>query len=157
MTPTARKRIFFIAASVMVSLIALLAILYKPETLKRRTPHPGPHQKQLIVGAIKARTQVTQKPAHPKPLLNIDPEAHDPKLRAEHHRLLRSRPLEQHLPYRDREIGADLVNVTTGGKLVLLITYIHSQAAARADIERLMAHYHDSGGAYVIRYEQVFK
>ncbi|HWH09500.1 MAG TPA: collagen-like protein [Solirubrobacteraceae bacterium] len=85
-----------------------------------------------------------------------NPETADPGLRREHERLLRQRPVFQHLPYRDREIGVDFDRVLIGGRLELLVTYLGSRAGAVADVHRLLSRYGDPGTAYVMRYERVF-
>lgn len=154
MTVSASKRLFFLASAVVIAVIVLLAVLYKPHGLSSKGAHRTP--KQLILQTGKPLTNTTAKPQSQRTLVNIDPEAHDPKLRAEHRDFLASRPLEQHLPYRDREIGVELVNVTATGKPVLLVTYIRSQASAQQDIDNVMARYRDPGTAYVIHYRRVF-
>jgi len=88
--------------------------------------------------------------------VQVDPELLDPGLRREHDRLLRERPLFQHLPYRDTEIGVDFDRVVAGGRLELLVTYLGSRARAVGDVRRLLARYGDPGTAYVERYEKVF-
>lgn len=154
MTDHARKRIFIIAASMMLALLALFAVLFKAH----ESPTTEVHHSQVRQQILRSAPTVTRTVSTPvKPQVNIDPEATDPVLRAEHQKFLESRPLEQHLPYRDHEIGADVMNITPSGKLVVLVTYIHSQQAAQRDIDGLMARYHDPGTGYVIRYQPVFK
>jgi hypothetical protein len=91
----------------------------------------------------------------PEPV-QIDPETLDPALRREHERLLVERPLFQHLPYRDTEIGVDFDRVVGGGRLELLVTYLGSRDGAVRDVRRLLARYGDPGTGYVERYERVF-
>jgi hypothetical protein len=88
--------------------------------------------------------------------VQIDPEAVDPGLAGEHRRDLSARPVFQHLPYRDREIGVGFDEVVGGGKLELLVTYLGSRAAAERDFHRLLGRYRDPGTAYVERYRRVF-
>jgi len=85
---------------------------------------------------------------------NVDADARDPTLRAEHLRLLARRPLLQRLPYRDPRIGVALVG-GSGGELVLRVAYVGIRSAARADYDRLLARLHDSGGGYTLRFQAV--
>jgi hypothetical protein len=155
MSPRARQRAFIFAASTIVVLLGLFAILYAPSQPHRVTPGPGANRQLIYRTPERAVTHSSEEPAGGS--RNVDPEAHDPKLRSEHRRFLRARPLEQHLPYRDREIGVNIVDVTKNGKLILLVTYLHSQASARADMQGLLARYHDPATEYVINYRPVFK
>lgn len=154
MSEQASRRIF-IAATALVIALALLALLLHSGQSGRAQARTS-HDKRLILQTPSALAKAPE--VRPKtPTGNIDPEVRNPALRAAHRRLLAIRPLEQHLPYRDHEIGADLVNVTATGKLVVLVTYLHSQAAAERDLRRLMNHYRDPGRAYVVRYQPVFR
>jgi hypothetical protein len=155
MSTHARQRVFIAAACATVLLLAAFAIVFAPGAQHRKSVRRETTGRVILGGGRKAIAKRTVQAA--SALRNIDPEKLDPALRREHRELLRSRPLEQHLPYRDREIGVTLVNSTSGGQLVLLVSYLHSQGTARKDVRRLMASYHDPGGEYLIRYRPVFK
>jgi hypothetical protein len=149
---------FILAASTTVVLLVALAILFAPSREHRASPASRAARQTIYVAPVKMLTPSTPSSEAPATeLRNVDPEAHNPRLRSEHRRFLQARPLEQHLPYRDREIGVELADVTKTGKLVLLVTYLHSATAAREDMQALLARYHDPATAYVIRYRPVFK
>lgn len=109
--------------------------------LGRQSPPPG---RPASIGALGS------------PPIQADPELADPALARDHELLLRRRPVFQHLPYRDREIGVDFDRVVSGGRLELLVTYLGARADAVRDLRRLLARYGDPGTAYVERYEEVF-
>jgi hypothetical protein len=158
MSTRARQRIFILAASTTVVLLVALAILFAPSPEHRASPARPPARQTIYTAPVKTVTPSTPSTEAPATQLrNVDPEAHNPRLRGEHRRFLAARPLEQHLPYRDREIGVQLVDVTKTGKLVLLVTYLHSRTAAREDMQALLARYHDPATEYAIRYRPVFK
>jgi hypothetical protein len=155
MSPRARQRAFILAASTIVVLLGLFALLYAPSQSHRAASRPRANRQLIYRTPGTTVTHSIEERAGGS--RNVDPEAHDPKLRSEHRRFLRARPLEQHLPYRDREIGVNIVDVTKNGKPILLVTYLHSQASARADMQTLLARYHDPATEYVIHYRPVFK
>jgi hypothetical protein len=104
---------------------------------------------------VEAAPAVGRAGRRPTPV-QADAERLDPRLRREHRRLLDERPVFQHLPFRDREIGVGFDRVTSDGRLELLVTYLGSRARAEGDFRRLIARYGDPGTAYVERYQRVF-
>ena len=82
---------------------------------------------------------------------NIDADASERGLWAEHVRLLREEPLLQLLPYRDRDLGIDLGGATRSGTPLVIVSYTGTAAAARQRLRALLAALHDAGGEYVFR------
>ncbi|HEY7892948.1 MAG TPA: hypothetical protein VIC05_12135 [Solirubrobacteraceae bacterium] len=154
MSREASKTIFVAALGLTVSVLVLLAFIFKPQAPQSLVADRKPRQLIIDTGRAARRTLPV---APKKPELNLDPERLDSALRLEHERFLRSRPLEQHLPYRDHEIGVDIVGLARSGKPVLLVTYLHSRASAQLHFQRLLARYRDPGHIYAVRYQPVFK
>jgi hypothetical protein len=120
----------------------------------------------LAVGAAAGRTGSPRSLGPPRPAVvgqsrqpsassgpeNEDPEAHEHGLWMEHVRLLRSEPLLQRLPYRDRELGVQLSGATATGRPVLLVVYRGSIRVAREDLRSVLSLLGDRGAEYAVRY-----
>jgi hypothetical protein len=156
------------AASFAVGVMLALALNGLPTTIRRATgPSTAgaagastvePSRRRILAPASPRRPEAngprrqgTWTPRVP----NLDPDAREPALRAEHLRLLAAEPFLQRLPYRDREVGVALLNVTPHGAPMLLVTFVGSLASARRDLWRALAEANDPGTEYALRYERV--
>ena len=104
---------------------------------------------------VVTRNAVPQRGPDPAPTEreeNTDPDADEPRVGAEHVRLLVAEPFLQRLPYRDREVGVALSGLTGGSKPLLLVTYRHSAAAAREDLRAVLTRLADPGTEYAWRF-----
>jgi len=63
-----------------------------------------------------------------------------------------TRPAYQHLPYRTGQVRIDITNVTSDGRIVLTVTPLGPGVSPRAEYERFLRRFHDSGYAYLPSY-----
>jgi hypothetical protein len=127
----------------------------KPSTAPVYASNAVPRSGRVIAPTLRspssASTGVTAGPPH-RERINLDPDAHDPALRAAHLGLLAAEPFLQRLPYRDRELGVALAGVNWRGKPMLVVIYRGAVDAARRDLRAVLRRARDPGTAYEMRY-----
>jgi hypothetical protein len=153
-------------AGFVAGVMLTLALHSVPATLRRAASTAGVPRRSAaeasrrrILAPARSAIPLASGPSRqrflPSRALNLDPDARDPTLRTEHLRLLGAEPFLQLLPYRDREVGVALVNVTPQGAPVLQVTFQGSLATAERDVSRALANARDPGTEYALRYERL--
>lgn len=153
--PTSAGALFLLGMLVLITVMLVLVI-----SGNRSGGYPSGTASSTSIGR---RSPSAAGPIAPPPVpsgaavvVQENVETFDPTLRRAHDRLLRERPLFQHLPYRDVEIGVGFDRVAADGRLELLVTYLGARSRAVRDLRGLLARYGDPGTAYVERYQRVF-
>ena len=137
--------------AVIFAAVALPALHRQTRSADRGAPSPGTAP-AVIRNAI---TQLGEGTAPTERQQNTDPDDDEPRVGAEHVRLLGAEPLLQRLPYRDLEIGVALSGLTGSNKPLLLVTYSGTAAAARADLRAVLARLADPGAEYAWRFQRL--
>jgi hypothetical protein len=150
----AQQRLFMLCSALVLMAVLSFALLYRPAASGSAAPPSLTSTHPLVFTGPDAPKRLRTHVSDPS---SLEPDTTVKGLRARHQQILRERPVFQHLPFRDHEIGVDIFDVSAQGKLILRVTYLNSLRAAKRHLSALMARYHDPGSEYEVRYQPVFR
>jgi hypothetical protein len=138
-----------------IGLIATLYSLGGSTERKDRTEPSGGTARPTVVGAAAApRPEPKPKPRARPRRDDVDPQDHDPKLRARLRASQVTGPAFQHLPYSGHGIVVDFGEAGPDGRVELTVVYLGARASARKALERFLARWHDDGSGYRVTYQR---
>jgi hypothetical protein len=148
----ARLALFAVLA---VALIVTLLSAGGGHHPRRERPAPAA-ERPTVVGATPApapppRAKPRAKAAR-SPRDEVDPQDHDPRLRARLRRAQVTGAAFQHLPWAGDGIAIDFGEAGADGRVRLEVTYLATRDDARRAYRRFLARFDDDGRGYRVTY-----